>query len=402
MANLSPLVYSQLRMMAEAAHGLRDGAEAAALFNLPGSETSPDTNVLGPVLVPLVPWRTDSVIVPMRNTTKFTDPGAVLIEVQGAFGSVDAVAHNADAVFWSGAAVQKFVLPYYASCTGYDAYAALTTLQQAWNAPHAGTQVIALMHVIGTPVGSAPDTPLEPLWVVFLQDTPTGPTVQTEPLSVFSQRPAGTIPQLTRPAPAAYQPPASAATGAPYPDYPALRSLAEWSMESDTGYFRWDPALRRFAPAAGEGNGSEIVILVSNPISTNGSPVVPTVTFAGEALEGDIDAVCWSTGAIEQFLLPYYASIDGFAGLPDLQALRNAWIDNVPTLGGNRLVGGVDTPVTGPVDGEVLGIIHFIRSMYETDVAPTGSTFARRELATFTRSEGVRPGREAAVTAAGV
>ena len=382
--NVPPLVYSQLRMLAEAALGLRAGEDATFVFDLPGTDESPSTNILGPQIVPQgAPIPPQGVVVPTSNPgNKFPDPGQVLVRVDGAEGpGVNAVEYHADALFWSNAAVQKFVLPYYTSCMGYQAYDQLTVLQQAWNGIHHGVQVFALMHVTGAPVGQPGALkPMEPIWVVFLHEE-TG-TVKTLPLSVFSRRHPGTVPPLERPAPRPYVAP-EPGTGTPYPDYTALRSMAEWaaSLHTEPMYFTYDPEQRQFGPPRPrmDPDGTAIVVPAFNPYVHGKRVQNVHVVFGDLDLAADCDAVFWSTGAIEQFLLPYYASIDGFGGLRDLQALRESWMENRAMVGGNLLHDGKEVQYQEDDGGDrVIGIFHIWPSMEESITETETQTTALR------------------------
>lgn len=389
--NVSPLVYSQLRMLAEAALGLPDGGEATFVFDPAGTAASPSTNILGPEIVPDgAPRPEQGVLVTVSNAdTRFPDPGSVLVQVEGAAGpGLNAVEYHADALFWSDAAVQKFVLPYYTSCMGYEASTRLADLQQAWSGSHEGVDVVALMHVTGAPVGQGGQggqpAPMEPMWVVYLRRDDD--TVQAAPLSVFNRRHPGTLPSLPRPAGQPYAAPAPG-TGRPYPGYTALRSMAEWAASLDTEpmYFTYDPEKRQFGkPAARvDAGGGAIVVPVFNPFVSVSRVKPSRVVFAGTDLAADCDAVFWSTGAIEQFLLPYYASIDGFAGLEDLQALRDSWMGSRPMVGGNLLEDGTEVQYhEGDEDHIVIGIEHIWLSMF-IPVIESGGTALRRELGTL-------------------
>jgi hypothetical protein len=129
--------------------------------------------------------------------------------------------------------------------------------------------------------------------------------------------------------------------------------------------------------------------------------------FGGVDVGPECDAAYWSTGAIEQFLLPYYASIDGFAGLEDLQALRKSWTENRPFVGGNRLEDGQEVPFLGPErEGtEVVGILHIWPSMIESD-EESNPTLLRKEITVLhaargeSRASRVRERREEAAGAA--
>lgn len=370
-----PLLYPQIRMLAEAALGVASFESATFTFD--------PTNTNGPLRVSPGAPTPDGVTVPVWNETKYPDPGQVLLQVETATGrlaTLNAVDHNADAVFWSTAAVQKFVLPYYASCMGYGAAARLATLEKAWNGDVPGVQVFALMHVSAPPVQFGKDVPVEPLWVVFLE----GEEVRAQPLAHFAGRIQGTLPIQPLPDPVAYTAPTLEEILRPYPDYTALRSMAEWSaaLDMEPMYFTYDPYRRQFGeptPHAITGGG-KIVVPVFNPFGKGKRLKPSSVVFGNTELPADCDAVFWSTGAIEQFLLPYYASIDGFGGLKDLQDLQKSWTENRRFVGGNRLQGGREDPWLGPPDEDivVVAMLHIWPSMLESDQVPRPTV--RREI----------------------
>ncbi|HET6228508.1 MAG TPA: hypothetical protein VFE05_00435 [Longimicrobiaceae bacterium] len=59
-------------------------------------------------------------------------PHPTAVIVVDCHGQTMDLAHGYDAVFWSEAAVEKFLLPYYASKSMWDAAAALKNLSQKW------------------------------------------------------------------------------------------------------------------------------------------------------------------------------------------------------------------------------------------------------------------------------
>jgi hypothetical protein len=396
-----PLLYPQIRMLAEAALGVPDGESATFTFD--------PANTNGPLLVPPHAPAPHGVTVPVWNRTRYPDPGQVLLQVETPDGlaSLNAVQYRADAVFWSDAAVQKFVLPYYASCMGYDASKRLRKLEAAWNGDVPGKQVLALMHVTGVPRGAeGAGVPMEPLWVVYLENG----RLQASALADF---PTSDLPAQNAPRPVPYTAPDLARLRPPYPGYTALRSMAEWAASLDTEpmYFTYDPEQRQFGPPRAHANGGGgIVVPVFNPF-VRGTRLKPSrVMFGNHELAAECDAVFWSTGAIEQFLLPYYASIDGFAGLRDLQALRDTWLEGRPEVGGNLLKDGREVQYREEGDLSwppfTIGIEHIWPSM-EIPIIELGGTAVRRELVPLragpsggvTRSRFNAPAEEAASAA---
>jgi hypothetical protein len=282
------------------------------------------------------------------------------------------------------------VLPYYASVMGYEASVRLTQLQAAWNGRVPGVNVYALLHVIATPVqpGGAP-APMEPLWVVYLEN-PGTPTLGALPLAEFLARYTPPLaPALGLPQPQPYDPPAPPAPGAALPGYGALRAMAEWSAAIDTPeftYFAWDPAQGPqggFGDPSDEFTAGQIVIPVQNA-DVNARPTMVrevTLTMPGQPPVGIFEAMSyyrsvtgplgryyrpdsffWSTGAIEQVMLPYYASVDGFSGLADLQVIQTAWNTSIQGTGGPAGV-----PATLGSEVALMGLVHIPRSIWVTD-----------------------------------
>jgi hypothetical protein len=114
------------------AHVLREWADAAASYRddgpfwlvyregesptiLPGPADSPPTGAVFGVAT--------------REVEKRLKPGAVIVDCDG---STRDLADAYDAVFWSEAAVEKFVLPYYASKSMWDAASELEKLSKYW------------------------------------------------------------------------------------------------------------------------------------------------------------------------------------------------------------------------------------------------------------------------------
>jgi hypothetical protein len=375
-----PLQYSQVRMLAEAALGIPSGESATFTFDPAGTG--------GPRRVQRGAPAPDGVTVRASNRTRHPNPGQVLLqmETQSGTASLDAVHYGADAVFWSDSAVQKFVLPYHASCMGFGASAALAMLEEAWNGDFPGVQVCALMHVTGARASrEGPGGLVEPLWVVYVEDD----RMQARALADFASRyrseprPQAASPRVPYTAPALDQLEAAS----PCPDYPALRSMAEWAASLDTEpmYFTYDPERRQFgAPTAhAESGGGRIVVPVFNPCVKGSRRKRPRVTFGNCTLPEQCDAVFWSTGAIGQFLLPYYASIDGLDGVQDLQAVRTSWTENRPLMGGNLLDGDREVQFVGQKGGGVVtGVAHILLSGIES-LGASSARAVHRELSTL-------------------
>lgn len=362
---VSPLAYHQVRQLAESALSMATGP-ASFVFNGNGMEFVP------PELSP----PEQGVLVQTSNRSKRPALGYMTLQLPpaaagGAPPALDTVLYHADAVFWSEAAVKKFVNPYCASCGGYHAADALTDLRRAWNGVAKEARVFALLHV----TWDTPPVPehMEPLWVAFAA---ADGTTSALPLAAYLQRYQPALED--DPAPATGVPyirPLPAPGDAGYPDYNALRGVAEWSasLTRQPMYFTFDPASGQFqGPSATLPPvvGSQIAIPVYNPTVPRDrpSPVGAWIQAPGDGAPMDLspmaDAVFWSTGAIEQFMLPYYASVDGFSGLANLAALQAAWLQDVPGTGGGDDGDGPPTIMSEPMSEEVYALVHLPRSAW--------------------------------------
>ena len=288
---------------------------------------------------------------------------------------------QADAMFWSDAAVQKFLLPYLASCSGSRAGEVLNKVQDAWNRyPQRRVTVYALVHVNTFPAG----TPLH------LEDTL---------LVAFTRHGSDRLDLLTvrafldefgtgEPVPDSASREVEYHRGGPgrapqHPGYTQLRALAEWacSIRDRPHYFVFRAGENGFRghhdtlPDVGPG---DIVIPAFTPSVPAGRPGLGGVWFTPEDgthavnLAGDGDALFWSTGAIEQFMFPYYASKGGLQALPDLMELARVWT-------GRRCAGwsGAEAEAGGREaetyeGGQVMGLIHLPTSEW-TDVTQQGT-----------------------------
>ncbi|HEX6912775.1 MAG TPA: hypothetical protein VF142_20375 [Longimicrobium sp.] len=358
---VAPLNYMQLRQLAECTVGLSDGV-TDFVFNGHGLE---------PLLQGAAP-PDGVVLVSTTNTTKRTALAYLTLCVGPA--SLDIAGLGADAVFWTDAAVEKFVFPYCASCGACEATKAVTDLHAAWNRYPEGTQVVALLHVAGAVPGTSV---ADSFYVAYLE----GGALKTSPVSVFTadHRPPRTIiPEPPGPVP--YQRGIVTTTTPHYPNYTHLRAMAEWanSIRDTPLYFTYNVRTGSYGPPTATLPPvleDTIVIPVCTPSNPEDrqqptgvwfQPGTSTGSIAPMDLSGIADAVFWSTGAIEQFLLPYYASVNGFAGLARLQEISDAWLNNViePLHAGH--VTEMDAPeADGESDApEVFGLVHLPRSVW--------------------------------------
>lgn len=399
-----PLPYSRLRLLCEWAAGIAD-QEAHFVFAgdtlmREGSNDVASTVVLVPTFLP----------------GKFPDVAEVGLQVPPGTADLDsvpmlnAVDYRADAVFWSDSAVQKFVFPYVASCGGHEASVMLGRLQQAWNtyAPDLVT-VYGLMHVTNPDLNTALELDRAFCVVYALPGNPD--MLYALPLSDFldPEQPwntrevdgglSGILNHGSRDMP--YARGAMDTLSEPvYPDYVSLRAMTDYAASLSTGsrYFVFktsgagfdDKAYAELPPL----EPGDVVIPAGTPTVPAGRPQLQTVWFQPQGEEpediGDGDAVFWSTGAIEQFLFPYYASKLGFAAPEDLVIMRTTWDpeytppDNLTDEVGSITAAGVEpagntvaADAAAPddedgtdLDGEdtvVYGLVHLPKSAWVTE-----------------------------------
>ena len=284
-----------------------------------------------------------------------------------------------DAVFWADAAVQKFLFPYVASCGGDQGGALLQTLQDAWNGyPAELVTVYALVQQSRL----TPDARLGldlAIQVVYVAHPvpPTEPALRMMTLREFRVK----YPHAKQ------QPEAQLAPRARYlrgvggvpqrPDYTTLRAMADWacSLSTNPEYFvfragkvGFDTPLPTSLPDLGPGDW---MVPAMTPTVPADRPTLAKVllrpegsTLPPEDLAVNADALFWSTGCIEQFLFPYYASKTAFAGMSGLVEMVYAWTGHMPVLSQNAIVNdkvdallrdGAPEELTG---AEVCGLIH--------------------------------------------
>lgn len=397
------LDYTQLRLMAECAEGTE--GQTQFVFNNGTLSVNASATALD-----------DEVLVTAESVRRYPDNRVYLQVAAGATmegGSPTLEVGSADAVFWSDAAVQKFLFPYIASCGGHQAGENLSLLQSAWNFyPASQVTVYALVHRIAQPgellgIGSI-------IRVVY--SVAGGTQLQLAELGQFVQE---YPPTSTAPIPQLETPYWRGVAGTPpqyrYPSEQLLRMLAEYaeSLRGEAQYFLCPPdAPARYTgpitasdflatPDLADGT---LVIPVSNPALPASRPQLGGVWFwppapatanvnisvqpgaAGWAQSAD--ALFWSTGAVEQFLFPYYASVDGFAGIADLAKMAQSWSLDEPVNPPVPIVVG------SPAPGEtlqVLGLIHMPTSEW-TEIQDwaaegNGQSLARKNVSVLYADE---------------
>jgi len=284
----------------------------------------------------------------------------------------------ADAVFWSDAAVHKFLIPYAASFAGESAEYWVKLVQEVWNHyPADEVTVYALVHVTST----LTDVELDPALSLLVAFVVRGGTeVEYLTLPEFRDRFGYVHPPAPHHMDVAYR--RGAGTVAPQlSDYAQLRAMAEWaaSLRDKPSYFVFRPGEQGFEvleilPL--EPEPGEIVVPAFSPTVPPGRPMLPGVLFKPEGIEvptnvaNDGDALFWSTGSIEQFIVPYYASKGGLKSLPDLATIAHVWETTGPgrrtRMHGDPIIVNGD-PVLGAelsASVQVYGLIHLPTSQW--------------------------------------
>lgn len=310
----------------------------------------------------------DRVQIRARNHGRTGRMSFVSLQVQGAVQSLDLPAKLADAVFWSESAVEKFLVPYVASAGAWEAGRIVQQLQTAFYREWENAKVVALAHRSGVPdaVPARLDTTLS---VLFVDEDNV---LREQVLSKFLQfaRPGISIKPREREVPLGV---GTLPDEPPFlPSYTQLRGIAEWasSLRTEPQYFLFDVLSGKYGSPIAKlppDLDNRIVIPAFTPpqlaerLCPQGlwlqpdDPDTPALNVADEA-----DAAFWSTGALEKFLFPYYASAAGAMALDELKALHRAWTKGAARRHAESLDGH---PETLDADApEVYSIIHLPKS----------------------------------------
>jgi hypothetical protein len=368
LVQVQPLHYRELRELAEASAGVQNQSvdfffpEGKELRRAQPGQTFADTDVL----------------VPAYNRGKFPR-NRISLSVTDEIPPFDRRLEGADAVFWSDAAVHKFLIPFAASFGGESAGEWVTDIQEAWNFyPPQEVTVYALVHL--TPIQT--DEKLDPtrsLLVAFLKNGAT--ELDYLPIPDFIKAFPHMKPDTPPDEPVDYQ--RGDPTAPPQrPDYAQLRAMAEFaaSLRDERKYFVFRSGEQGFDPPTSELpelNPGDIVVPTFSRTVPAGRPVLGGVFFQAQGqtkidnLANDGDALFWSSGSIEQFVIPYYASRGGLQSLPDLADIATTW-ENTGPGGGPRThasppipVGGGDAVrVAAVAEVQVYGLIHLPTSQW--------------------------------------
>ncbi|HEU0301253.1 MAG TPA: hypothetical protein VFR37_17445, partial [Longimicrobium sp.] len=139
-----------------------------------------------------------------------------------------------------------------------------------------------------------------------------------------------------------------------FPEYASLRAMAEWacSIRGEPKYFICKKGETTFGPPQEkfpEVGPEDIVVPVLTPTVPDGRQPLGGVWVQAEGaaefmnLAWTGDAMFWSTGAVEQFLCPYYASKVGLEAMNTVATLADYWLGTrqIPTAGADETVAGL-------------------------------------------------------------
>lgn len=304
----------------------------------------------------------------------------------------------ADSVFWSDAAVQKFLVPYVASCAAHEAVDVLWWLRAAWNSSIPRVQVYALLHAVA--YADAQDLSLwNALHVVYAVDSELH-KLHRKPLGDFIREFKHKF-SAERPVPPWEMPSVQRQGAVPYrrgtdhgryqrPGYAALRAMAEAaaSLRDGTGYFVFreggsgfeSSAAANRMPALGAG---DFMVPACTPAVPADRPRLEGVWChpggePGDNLADRGDALFWSNGAVEQFLYPYYASKGGIRkGVTEQVLLSMVWGDLIPWQEApSDHLGATAERMDEPRETSVAALVHMHTSEWIPEVSSVAQEIA--------------------------
>lgn len=384
------LDYLQLRQLAESSAGVEN--ESVDFF-------FPEGRVLERA-VPGQPLKNTDVLVPAYNQGKYPRNSIGLSPTGDlTHATTPSPAGAADAVFWSDAAVHKFVIPYAASFAGESAREWVSLLQQAWNYYQKDNQkgrekvtVYALVHMTAVQTRRELDPALS-LLVAYVVGDGTELLYDTIPDFLDKHPP---LPPYKPEHPKVKYWRGDSSVGSQRPDYVQLRAMAEWaaSLRNEHAYFVFRAGAQGFErptstlPDVGPG---DIVVPTCSPSVPADRPSLKGLFFQGQGqhepwnLAEGADAVFWSSGSIEQFLIPYYASKGGLSSLRNLADMVQVWETTQP---GAR-DGDSEAAEVLNADDEVFGLVHLPSSEW-TEVHSALDPATQLRLVTPDRRGGPR------------
>ncbi|HLM66040.1 MAG TPA: hypothetical protein VK358_00870 [Longimicrobium sp.] len=315
--------------------------------------------------------------IPARTPGRMGAMKYVELQAQGAGAGFDVLAAGADAVFWSESAVEKFLLPYLASAAAWEAGRIVQQVQDAFYTPWSNAQVVALLHRSTFPA----NTPVRLDAMVGVVYVDAGGTLTELPLPAFlgQARRGREVAPVVPPVPMA----AGSMPENPkfLPSYTALRGIAEWasSLRKKPMYFLYNVITGELGdPTATLPPVVDDLVVIpaftpprlSERLETTGLWLQPDSDHSAKDVAQIGDAAFWSTGALEKFLFPYYASAAGAAALDQLGKLHRAWEQGgVPANGPGEA--GEATGESGADGMVVYSIIHLPKSNWVSESEPS-------------------------------
>jgi len=344
----NPPAYRALRMAAEWASAVRDQQ-----LNFAYDAGSGHMVLESPGTAPTLPVLTRSFTSrPLVREVEFSVP----LELPGSGLSSPTIALPGDrvsALFWSESAVEKFLVPFYASIAADDAPRFLGRLFDAWYGyPADVVQVCAIACLLGRQA-PAEGTPLSLARTVGLVCVEGGTSLRLLTLDEFTERYSTGLPR--------------GGEGVPHPSGPVevphgwqvtesvesvvARDVAEL-VSGMRGHFvafstREDLLIPLVFPGTSPSTipeqtvfdaltrpirpdrpvPSHVVLHVDPLEGAEGSPFDHTVVPAqgDPATEFEPDSLFWTDGAVETLLLPYYASVKGSASWFFEACLMGKW-----------------------------------------------------------------------------
>lgn len=290
------------------------------------------------------------------------------VEIDGKQQHVDygtlQLPYPCSALFWSESAVEKFLLPYYVSAGGQQAYQVLHAINHAWYAYQGDTPVVALAFGYPSQPYTVDSVQLwDTVWVISCQGpgvTPApgataGPqgSLVMQPLREFlTSQPPPQLPEALDNPRFAWGAQAAPSTPATPIDSVGAREVAEYvsglrerivnvyQTDGDGGleptltpigtgqplFTAWTRAVRPARPT----------VTVSMQVTTLLWNVQKTTTKVLAGIGGDQapnlpDSAFWTDGAVEKLVLPYYASVEGRGAPWYLMLILGKWSGIIPT-----------------------------------------------------------------------
>jgi hypothetical protein len=344
---------------------------------------------------------------------------------------------EADALYWSEAAVEKFLLPYYVSVGGWAAGdLLLSQLAKAWfDYSATAVQVVAVGYRRGLGPAEGPLTVGKTCFVVYSRVQPDG---RLGPLARDSVESFVNTPGFIGPARGKDLPlhghPSGCIGVVPYTGATlnsiGCRELAEFARGVRGQYLSFVPQAGGMAVHACPGAApcEDAPEGVFTCLTLPGRPDRPAPSGVSAWVDGEVvplvgpdrdhvllpappDSMVWGDGALEELMLPYYASVMGRQA-PFFNALLvGQWDGHMNVVprrdddAGPLAIQALQNIVAGvgPASSSVFAVVHLPRSEYvpASPVDVGGSSLADQTLASRTvllsydghafRSSRVRP-----------